>query len=125
MTVPKMPARRPEDGAVKVTRLDGDFIALDSTWDGKAESLVVSEYNAWRLFGLLSLILGLHLPKKVSAAIKLGGYGPGSMTMRTPLPPNACLGDRVAAALAHMATVEELQKQGYDVRVGTPDDEDT
>jgi hypothetical protein len=111
----KMPARLPDDGLVRVSRLGDDFIALDSTHAGKEESLVVSEYNAWRIFGLLSVMLHLPLSKAVNKAIQMGGYGPGSMTFSRPLPPNPTLGDRVAANLAHEKTVDLLRAAGYPV----------
>lgn len=111
----KMPSRQPKDGAVAVSRLDSDFIALDATYGGDKESLVVSEYNAWRLFGLLSVMLGLPLTKKVSKAIHLGGYGPGSVTFSRPLPNPAGLGDELAAEIAHTLTVEAMRVRGYNI----------
>lgn len=95
MKLPPMPARLKDDGGVKVSRLGENYIALDATNDGKEESLVVSEYNAWRLFGLLSVMLKLPLSKAVGRSIKMGGYGPGSMTF-APEKPLETLGDRVA-----------------------------
>ena len=100
-----------------VRRLDGDFIALDSTYDGKAESLVVSEFNAWRIFGAMSLILGIPLSKAAGKAIKFDGASgePATMRFSRNLPPDAPLGQRLAAHLVDEKVVEKLKEQGYDV----------
>ena len=39
--------------------------------DGREHDIVCSPYNAWRVFGLLALMLGIPLPTKVGKAIKL------------------------------------------------------
>ena len=66
-----MPPRQSDDGPVRVSRDGPRHLVLDVTQDGQHSELRVSEYNAWRLFGMLSLMLQLPLPKAVVQAIKL------------------------------------------------------
>lgn len=75
MTDLKMPKREPTDGALTVRRIAGTgHIELIEERDGHpAAWLIVSEYNAWRLFGMMALILGIPLSKAVAKTIKLGG----------------------------------------------------
>lgn len=65
----KMPERSPADGPMSVTR-EGEKIRISAETDGKTESALMTEYNAWRAFGALSVLLGLPLPKAVGKAIK-------------------------------------------------------
>lgn len=68
----KMPPREKSDGRVSVNRVD-DKIKIEVVTDGKTESATIGEYNAWRVFGMLSLMLDLPLPTNVGKAIKFGG----------------------------------------------------
>lgn len=63
----KMPDRLAGDGPVSIERTDDDRIVLGC--DGSTIS--VSEFNAWRLFGMMALMLEIPLPSKVGKAIKL------------------------------------------------------
>jgi hypothetical protein len=67
----KQPLRGPGDGPVDVCRAPKDHIAISVTTNGEQQGIVMSEYNAWRVFGLLALLLGVRLSDKVSKAIKL------------------------------------------------------
>lgn len=66
----KQPERELSDGPVAVNRID-QFIVLSAEQDKKYEGMKVSEYNAWRLFGMLAVVLGVELPKNIAKAIKL------------------------------------------------------
>ena len=68
--LPSMPERLDSDGGVRVSRVD-DYILISATSLGKEESILVSPYNAWRIFGMLSVILGLPLSRAVSKVIRL------------------------------------------------------
>lgn len=72
MKVFKMPDRQPEDGQVSIRRLLDGRLALSVTTNGAEQFTILSEFNAWRIFGMLSLFLELPLLKHVSKAIKLG-----------------------------------------------------
>lgn len=75
MTKYKMPERQPGDGDVKIRRHPG-AIEVEVTTCHKTESIMMSEYNAWRLFGMLSCMLDLPLPKAVGKAIVLTDPSP-------------------------------------------------
>lgn len=73
-TTPKfqMPERHLEDGVVVVRRAtEFDTIEVSVERANCFETLRMSEYNAWRLLGCLSVLLGLPLSKEVGKAIKL------------------------------------------------------
>jgi hypothetical protein len=59
-----MPERQPNDGAIGVRREDG-YVVL--TVDGK--SLRMSDFNAWRIFGAMSLLYHFTLPRALQKAI--------------------------------------------------------
>lgn len=61
-----MPERQPGDGAVSLRR-DKNMIVIECG----SRVLIVGEYNAWRIFGMLAVLLGIPLSKKVGKAIKL------------------------------------------------------
>lgn len=69
--IPKMPARLPSDGAVAVTRVDDHHLTASVTTNGTTETVIMSEFNAWRVFGMLSVMLGIPLPVALGKAIKL------------------------------------------------------
>lgn len=66
----EMPGREANDGPIGVSR-DGRGIRISVVNAGKAEAIDCSEYNAWRILGALSLMLGVPLSKEAGRAIKL------------------------------------------------------
>lgn len=65
--------RRPEDGSVSILRAhDQELLLVKVTHDGQEQTIVMSEYNAARVFGMLALMLGIELPTKLGMAIHLG-----------------------------------------------------
>lgn len=74
MMMPKMPERKPTDGAVSVERIFGNDpvadLALAVVTDGTEQRITMSEHNAWRAFGMLAVMLGIPLPKDIGKAIK-------------------------------------------------------
>ena len=66
----KMPERMPIDGAVSVDRNHQGEMVLRVMHDGVNQSIVLSEYNAWRIFGLLAVMLEIPLSRAVGKAIK-------------------------------------------------------
>lgn len=72
----KQPPRGPDDGPIEVRRdphREGWWQVSVSTPDGKqTETLRLSGFNAWRVFGLLAFMLGIPLPAKLQKEIKLG-----------------------------------------------------
>lgn len=71
----EMPARGVSDGPVSIRRISigpVERVILEATQSGKEQAMELSEYNAWRMFGMLSLMLGIPLPAHVGKAIKLG-----------------------------------------------------
>ena len=64
------PERKPWDGPVEVLRV-GDYISVSATDQATKSTIMMSEYNAWRVFGMLAVILGVPLPKYIAKAIKL------------------------------------------------------
>jgi hypothetical protein len=65
-----MPEREASDGQIAVTR-DGARIEVTVVNAGKQEMIDCSEYNAWRILGALSIILGVPLSKAAQRAVKL------------------------------------------------------
>lgn len=66
----KQPKREPGDGPVAVNRFGGKIL-VSNTVDGVSSTVELSEYNAWRVFGMLAVILGVQLPKNIAQAIKM------------------------------------------------------
>lgn len=64
------PQRGPKDGPVSVTRRD-DGIGISVTHDGQEHDLLLTEWNARRLLGMLSVILELPLQRAAAKRIKL------------------------------------------------------
>jgi len=64
-----MPERLPMDGAVSVDRVDSDHLRIGESSSDTA--VILSEYNAWRVFGMLSVMLGINLPSSIAKNIKL------------------------------------------------------
>ena len=73
----EQPARRPTDGMVEVQRMDNstlgdDMINIRVTTGGEDHFITCSPFNAWRVFGMLSVMLGIPLPAATGKAIKIG-----------------------------------------------------
>ena len=53
--------RQHGDGPVSVSRVRGGF---DITCEqaGQSASIMIGHYNAWRVFGMLAVLLGVNLP---------------------------------------------------------------
>lgn len=68
----KMPERRSVDGGIVVRRCGDayDSIVINATHDGKESSLVVTDYNAIRIFGALAFLLAIKLPAALMKEIK-------------------------------------------------------
>lgn len=64
------PERTEHDGEVEVRR-EGATIILSATQHEHPHFLPVSEFNAWRLFVALALVLGAQLPKKLLKTIRM------------------------------------------------------
>ena len=67
----KMPERKPSDGPMGVSRPRDGEIMITATTTGEMQSIVMSDYNAWRTLGVLAMMLGIPLSKEVGKAIKL------------------------------------------------------
>lgn len=70
-TCPKQPPREPCDGEVGLRNLGGNRFWITVTHDGRNQHLEMSGYNMWRLFGSLSIFLGVKLAKKVGKSINI------------------------------------------------------
>lgn len=67
-----MPERGPKDGPVSVQRIEDRIAVSAITIDDEDHNFMeMSEYNAWRLFGMLAIILGIELPKKIGKEIRI------------------------------------------------------
>jgi hypothetical protein len=102
-----MPPRESFDGPCSVQRV-GDVIIVGSTQNGMTTHCEMSEYNAWRIFGCLSLMLDIPLPPHVRKVIDLsdGKGNPPKAVIGYPEPKT--LGERLAQNL----TMNELVKRG-------------
>jgi hypothetical protein len=69
------PPRQPTDGPVAVRwadrSADDGVIEVDVTTGGKMERITMSMFNAYRVFGMMALMLEVPLPKAVGKGIKL------------------------------------------------------
>lgn len=66
-----MPEQAPGDGDVAVRRnLKADTVTAIVTTNGVTESITMSEHNAWRVFGSLSIMLDLPVTPAVAKAIR-------------------------------------------------------
>jgi hypothetical protein len=68
----KQPKRAPSDGAIAVRRLPDGRIVISVVTNGIEGGVFMGEFNAWRVFGALALILGIKLSKKLGKSIYLG-----------------------------------------------------
>lgn len=67
MTEPlQMPERTADDGPLSIRR-EGTLIFIEH----EGEAIAFGEYNAWRLFGMLALMLGIPVGARILRAIKL------------------------------------------------------
>jgi hypothetical protein len=69
----KQAPRTEKDGQISVSRMpnERDTLVISVTHDGVQQALTLSEHNASRIFGLLSMMLEIPLSKAVGKAIKL------------------------------------------------------
>jgi hypothetical protein len=65
-----MPERKPSDGPMSVNRPSDGEIAISVTTNGEMSGITMSEFNAWRVFGSLAIMLGIPLSKEAGKAIK-------------------------------------------------------
>lgn len=72
MSTGQQPPRGPKDGQIQIWNdgPDGDMCILVEH-SGETQRIVLTEYNAWRVFGTLALLLGVQLPKKIAESLKL------------------------------------------------------
>lgn len=68
--IASQPDRRPNDGEVAISREGDNFVLTCRTGD-HTYRLVAGPFNAWRLFGLLALMLEVKLPSAIGKRIKL------------------------------------------------------
>ena len=108
----EMPPRQTIDGPVSVDRPDPGWIGITVETNDTPARVTMSEYNAWRVFGLLSVMLGLPLSKVVSKAIKLSDDPSQFSATMGPATPLTSFGDKVAWHLKQQVLAEELAKQG-------------
>jgi hypothetical protein len=64
------PAREPHDGQVSVTR-EGECLRVTVTHNGESASVLMGEFNAWRIFGMLAMMLEISLPTALLKKIKM------------------------------------------------------
>lgn len=67
----QQPERRAEDGPVKFAVHGEHTYSISVTHNGKEQDLIVGAHNAWRLFGMMAMILGIALPAAIAKRIKL------------------------------------------------------
>lgn len=112
----KQPERQSFDGPCRVERI-GDVIVVESTQNGVTTRCEMSEFNAWRIFGCLALILEIPLPSRIGKAINLGDKAGNPPKAIIGYPEPTSLGERVAQSLV----MQELERRG----VVTEDEEKT
>jgi len=67
----KQPARGPDDGPVAVRAGAGGRLEIEVTTADKVQVITVTPFNAFRIFGMMALMLGIKLPAAVGKGIKL------------------------------------------------------
>jgi hypothetical protein len=67
----KQADRLATDGDVQISAMGDERLLITVISDGRIESIICSKFNASRVFGLLSLMLGINLPANVGGAINL------------------------------------------------------
>ena len=69
-----LPIRDPDDDTLSVSVVSGQLwisVVGPKPKQETKEMIRISEFNAWALVGILSLFLGLKLPKSVAKQIRL------------------------------------------------------
>lgn len=66
----KQAERHPGDGPMYVGKEGGEHVRIECTTDGKPQTMLLSAFNAARVFGGLALALGIPLPSSIGEAIK-------------------------------------------------------
>ncbi len=67
-----MPERETDDGEAAVRwGAHQRCLVISVTTAGVPQMITLSPYNAWRIFGMMALLLGLPLSAKLGKAIKL------------------------------------------------------
>lgn len=64
-----MPERSGGDGRIECNR-EGEHLLLSCTQNGETTTVRMSDYNAWRAFGLLAVMLKIPLPDALGREIK-------------------------------------------------------
>lgn len=72
----EQPPRRLGDGPVEIATATPGVLSIGVTTNDARQYILVSEYNAWRVFGMLALMLGIKLPAKLMRQIQLGDVSP-------------------------------------------------
>lgn len=67
----KQPECLPSDGPISVTRLSDDLLSVTVETEGVKAEVVMSEYNATRVFAALALLLKIPPIALVAKEIKL------------------------------------------------------
>lgn len=109
-----MPARQPTDGPVSVNRPAEGELAISVETGGEIHTIRMSEYNAWRVFGMMSIMLGIPLGAEARKAIKLGDDLEATFRPET-AGRELTLGDRVAWNLANRMLAEHGLAAAVDV----------
>ena len=67
------PQRLPTDGAILVEKLPHTgHVMVSVTSEGHTEVILMSTWNARRVFASLAVVLGLPLQKKIAESIEMG-----------------------------------------------------
>lgn len=67
-----MPRRKPSDGPVSVkNNFSDETVTIEATTNNIPSSLTCGRHNAFRLFGMLALMLEIPLPSSIGKSIKL------------------------------------------------------
>lgn len=66
----KMPERQPDDGPISVIRPTDGVVSISVETGSRLSAVTMSEYNAWRVLGALSVVLGVPLSKAASKVVK-------------------------------------------------------
>jgi hypothetical protein len=94
----KQPPRLPDDGPCGVTRVDDDHLRLSAVSCGVEGSIIVSRYNASRLYAMIGMFLEIPLSKAVGKEIILSPPDK-KMDVSFGFPEQKTLGERMAQAL--------------------------
>ncbi len=67
----KQADRHPDDGPISVNKLEGGRISVTVSNGSEMGQLIMSEYNASRVVGALSLLLGIRINVEDSKRLKM------------------------------------------------------